>query len=64
VRILGKLVQFEARGKDRSTGASARPAEAEILIFTGIRYERQKADVQTEVPSKPTPTRGVKRKRG
>lgn len=62
VRTLGKLVQFEAR-KDRRTDASARPAKAEILIFTGIRYERQAA-AEGEVPSKPTPTRGVKRKRG
>jgi hypothetical protein len=60
---LGKLVQFEARQKDRSTDASTRPEKAEILIFTGIRYERQ-ATPDSEVPSKPTPTRGVKRKRG
>ena len=59
---MGKLVQFE--GRDKSS-APAREgdgtAPAQILIFTGVRYERQ-----TEVtPTKPTATSsGGKRKRG
>jgi hypothetical protein len=57
---LGKLVQFERREASRPAGKPDRSKKAEILIFTGIRYEREDPDV----PSKPTPSRGVKRKRG
>ncbi len=57
---LGKLVPFEKREKDRD---GARPARgegaAEILIFTGVRYERE-----TTTPTKPTASSGSKRKRG
>jgi len=56
---LGELVQFERRDKDRSEGKSARVQSAEILIFTGVRYER---DTST-MPTKPTAS-GAKRKRG
>jgi hypothetical protein len=56
---LGKLVQFERRDKDRGGGTSARAESAEILIFTGVRYER---DTST-IPTKPTAS-GTKRKRG
>ena len=59
-RKLGKLVQFERRESSRPADKSDRSKKAQILIFTGIRYERDDSDV----PSKPTPSRGVKRKRG
>lgn len=59
-RQLGKLVQFEKRELGRSADKTARSTKAEILIFTGVRYERETPDV----PSKPSPSRGVKRKRG
>ncbi len=59
---MGKLVQFESRGKGsaapREGGGSA---EAQILIFTGVRYERGTG----AAPTKPTATTsGGKRKRG
>ena len=57
---MGKLVQFESKGKG-GTGARERPAtDAEILIFTGVRYERQTGTA----PTKPTASSGGKRKRG
>jgi hypothetical protein len=56
---LGKLVKFDQRRKAAQRGAKA-PGDAQILIFTGVRYERQ-------APLPPTtrldPTR-PKRKRG
>jgi hypothetical protein len=57
---VGKLVQFENRERG---GGSARPdpsASAEILIFTGVRYERE----GSTVPPKPTASSGGTRKRG
>jgi hypothetical protein len=57
---LGKLVQFEKRERVEPDGKPDHSIKAEILIFTGVRYERETPDV----PSKPTPSRGVKRKRG
>ena len=57
---LGKLVQFEGRGKSRGGSKSDRPAGAEILIFTGVRYERD----SSTAPTKPTASSGAKRKRG
>jgi len=56
---LGKLVPFENQGKARDSKGD-RAGSAEILIFTGVRYERQ---VPT-VPTKPTASSGSKRKRG
>jgi len=55
---LGKLVQFEGRGKERGAAKPDRPAE--ILIFTGVRYERD----NSTAPTKPTASSGAKRKRG
>ena len=56
---LGKLVKFDQRRKGASSGVT-KPGNAQILIFTGVRYERG-----TSLP--PTkrldPTR-PKRKRG
>lgn len=58
---MGKLVRFDSQ---RKVGSASRPdgtGEAEILIFTGVRYERQSA----ETPTKPTASSsGGKRKRG
>jgi hypothetical protein len=56
---LGKLVPFEKQVKPRERKAD-RAGGAEILMFTGVRYER---DVPT-VPPKPTASSGNKRKRG
>jgi hypothetical protein len=56
---LGKLVQFERKGKARAD-RPARSTEAEILIFTGVRYERDSG----AKPTKPTASSGAKRKRG
>jgi hypothetical protein len=56
---LGKLVQFEKREGGREDGKSQRQQDAEILIFTGVRYERD----GTGAPTKPTAS-GNKRKRG
>ncbi|MET3926205.1 hypothetical protein ABIE28_002314 [Devosia sp. 2618] len=36
---LGKLVKFDARLKTATRGAPL-PGNAQILIFTGVRYER------------------------
>jgi hypothetical protein len=56
---LGKLVQFEKRRDGRSGGKPDRPTSAEIVIFTGVRYER---DTST-APTKPPASSGSKRKR-
>ena len=60
---MGKLVRFENR--ERSGDVPPRDgggaAAAQILIFTGVRYERQ----TDSAPTKPTATTtGGKRKRG
>ena len=58
---MGKLVQFEWKGKGRSGQRPDQSQSAEILMFTGVRYERQSSDA----PTKPTATSsGAKRKRG
>ena len=55
---MGKLVQFEKRESGRDSGRADRGEAAEILIFTGVRYERGNVDA----PPKPTAS-GTKRKR-
>ena len=57
---LGKLVPFERREKGRDSGKADRSEGAEILMFTGVRYERDSSNA----PTKPTPSSGSKRKRG
>jgi hypothetical protein len=57
---LGKLVQFEKRGQDGGGGKADPAQSATILIFTGVRYERD----NPTAPTKPTATSGTKRKRG
>jgi hypothetical protein len=56
---LGKLVQFEKREGGRDDGKAKRQEGAEILMFTGVRYERDSSGA----PTKPTAS-GNKRKRG
>ena len=56
---MGKLVQFE---KGRRQGRQDHPRQtmgAQILIFTGVRYERE----DPAAPTKPTATSRSKRKR-
>jgi hypothetical protein len=57
---LGKLVPFDNQGKGRDDRKGERAGTAEILIFTGVRYERQ----APTAPTKPTASSGGKRKRG
>ncbi len=57
---MGKLVQFDRRGKDRTTAKPDGSTNAEILIFTGVRYERESGTT----PPKPTASSGGKRKGG
>ena len=59
-RQLGKVLQFEMRGKSRATGKAGRAQTASILMFTGVRYERE----VSSAPTKPTASPGTKRKRG
>ncbi|MEO7222497.1 MAG: hypothetical protein ABIY37_08495 [Devosia sp.] len=58
---MGKLVQFESRGKGAAGVREKRTIEAEILIFTGVRYERQPGASPTKPPASSS---GGKRKRG
>jgi hypothetical protein len=57
---LGKLVPFEKRNRTREGGALEKAGKAQILMFTGVRYERDTA----ETPPRPTATPRAKRKRG
>ncbi|MEO6014127.1 MAG: hypothetical protein ABIQ30_11170 [Devosia sp.] len=57
---MGKLVQFETQGKGRIAAKPDRSTNAEILMFTGVRYERETG----AAPTKPTASSGSKRKRG
>lgn len=58
---MGKLVQFESRGKGGTGQREERATEAEILIFTGVRYERETSTTPTKPPASSS---GGKRKRG
>jgi hypothetical protein len=56
---LGKLVQFDRRGRQaKARGVQAGPGE--VVLFTGVRYERD----GTPLPSKPIGTARAKRRRG
>jgi len=57
---LGKLVQFQSRKTKRAEGRHDPAQSAEILIFTGIRYERE----EPAAPTKPTSSPRSKRTRG
>lgn len=56
---LGKLVKFDQRAKAAKAGATM-PGNAQILIFTGVRYER---GISQPPNTRLDPTR-PKRKRG
>ena len=56
---LGKLVKFDQRPKAATSGG-ANPGNAQILIFTGVRYERGTSQPPN---TRLDPTR-PKRKRG
>jgi hypothetical protein len=57
---LGKLVEFDRRRREVRP-RTTKQAPAEILIFTGVRYERNDA----KEPDKPTTASArSKRKRG
>ena len=56
---MGKLVHFDKRGR-RPKVLPAHVGNAEIFLFTGVRYERD----GTPIPSKPAPAANrAKRKR-
>jgi hypothetical protein len=57
---MGKLVQFQSRKPERAEARHEATQSAEILIFTGVRYERE----APAAPTKPTSTPRSKRKRG
>lgn len=56
---MGKLVHFERGKRDSRSARTPRTEGAQILIFTGVRYERQ----DPAAPTKPTATPRTKRKR-
>jgi hypothetical protein len=56
---LGKLVNFDKRGLTPRV-KPAPSGNAQIYLFTGVRYERD----GTPVPSKPAGPSRAKRKRG
>ena len=57
--MVGKLVQFSKRGR-HPKARPINPGEAQIVFFTGVRYERD----GTPIPGKPLGTARAKRKRG
>jgi hypothetical protein len=57
---LGKLVQFEMR-RFGSKLEAPKPGESQVVIFTGVRYERR---IVAPEPGKPPASTGPKRKRG
>ena len=60
---MGKLVTFDKRRLDkRSPNQPSLAGEAEILIFTGVRYER--APVEPGKPPASAGSAGSTRKRG
>lgn len=57
---MGKLVQLPKRGRTKARAQSA--GTGEVLLFTGVRYERNDG---TTLPDKPVGTAsGGKRRRG
>jgi hypothetical protein len=55
---LGKLVQFDKRGRHLAARPTAR-GTAQIILFNGVRYERD----GTPIPAKPIAGTRSKRKR-
>lgn len=58
-KALGKLVQLDKRRR-RSPARPQLGGNAQIFLFTGVRYERD----GTPVPNKPVNSTRPKRKRG
>ncbi len=58
---LGKLVQFEKRRAPRTKQAPASGGRGEVVLFTGVRYERTAAPAT--LPDKGPAAAGGKRKR-
>ena len=56
---MGKLVQFSRRGRSSKARAAERET-AQIVLFTGVRYQRDDAPA----PDKPMGATGAKRRRG
>jgi len=57
---LGKLVQFAKRGRSAKPKLAGRET-AEIVLFTGVRYQRE----DSPLPDKPVGAApGAKRRRG
>jgi hypothetical protein len=54
---LGKLVKFDQRPKADKGGAKA-PGDAQILMFTGVRYERGTPSPARLDPTRPQHRRG------
>jgi hypothetical protein len=60
-RQLGKLVHFQKRSDTVKAADAPKPhRKAQILMFTGVRYERD----TSSLPPKPSQTPRAKRKRG
>jgi hypothetical protein len=57
---LGKLVQFDKR-RFAAKSEAPKPGESQVVIFTGVRYERRAVAPE---PGKPPASTGPKRKRG
>jgi hypothetical protein len=54
---MGKLLLFSLM-KRPETGHSDTDGDAELVMFTGVRYERQKSDEENKPPDvKPPPQR-------
>lgn len=57
--MVGKLVPFNKRER-HPKARPTNPVDAQIVFFTGVRYERD----GTSAPGKPLGTTRAKRKRG
>lgn len=57
--MVGKLVPFNKRER-HPKARPTNPVDAQIVFFTGVRYERD----GTSTPGKPLGTTPAKRKRG
>lgn len=57
---LGKLVKFDLQHKAVRSGAIEKPGNAQILMFTGVRYERGTSQKPTTWldPTRPKHKRG------
>ncbi len=57
---MGELIAFKARRKQSTSVAEAGPGGAEILFFTGVRYERRETlDGALQLTDKTVSERGT-----